>query len=428
MPTGQEIHERIFENYGALGFIGTTTALAAATNRLRDATRLGMDTLSTEEYSDGFLRITSTSNSDAGLEAKIKWLDPTLGDLYFDPDAGAAIVSGATYEILRHGLRFDDLLRARDRALTTKCAPWFTKPLSVLKEVSDWSVAAYSGSAGGEQDSAGVSTALDFPNEIFAKSMVITNSAANGNIASESWYVQPTWVMQIWGRVSARSGTAAVRLRDITNGADITLEETSTFTLRGRRWFHNTATIPTGCGEVQLWLGGQEATAVTEWDGVGMIPDHETVYSHESRVYGKHDIAHYFGYSIPTEVRGRLQRSPIHGVNRERAGDGVMAIFDCPPAGPVYYRERHRYAALQSAYMTAANRETGDAASTDCNIDYIAAATVVELLQGRKLSDDLKIVLGQAMRDLRTWDRRVGADPLAVFETKNQSRLAVPRL
>jgi nicotinamide riboside kinase len=42
---------------------------------------------------------------------------------------------------------------------------------------------------------------------------------------------------------------------------------------------------------------------------------------------------------------------------------------------PYYYEERVFYSTLSSAYLTAANRATGDAATTLCPLDYAAAAT-----------------------------------------------------
>ena len=122
------------------------------------------------------------------------------------------------------------------------------KPLSKIIEVADWSVAAYASSAGGETDAAASVVTLAFPEELFTSSLLVTNSAANGYDASPSIYVQPTQQFRLWGRVSVRAQTASVRVRDITNGADITLSGTSTFTLRGWQWFELTLTVPTGCG------------------------------------------------------------------------------------------------------------------------------------------------------------------------------------
>jgi len=430
MPTGQEIREAIFSSYAGLGFLGTTTALAGATNRLRDAVRFDMDTLSTEENSDAFVRITSTSNSDAGFVAKVKRIDPTTGDIYFDPVAGAAIVSGATYELLKHGIRFDDMDRATDRALRSKTSPWRLKPLSIIPQVEDWPVSAYSAGSGGDSNAAAVATDFAWQDGMFKAGMLVTNSGADGFVAPIAFRAVAGQEIRVFGRVGRIAQTASVRVFDITGGADIAIAGESEFTGGGgNQWFDVTATMPaTLTGDVEIRLGGASASCVSMWSGVGVLPTQETVFTHEN-VLGEHDTALYYHYRLPTSATGGLQRAPIYGVNREPAGLGVMATFASPPGvAPVYYWERHRYAALSTAYMTAAQREVHDAASTDCNVDYIAAATVVELLQGRKLGDELQNVMRQAMIDLRTWDRRVGADPKPISESKTQHRVPLARL
>jgi hypothetical protein len=117
----------------------------------------------------------------------------------------------------------------------------------------------------------------------------------------------------------------------------------------------------------------------------------------------------------------------IDGVNRRPAGDGVMAVFDSPPNYPVYYAERHRYDALQSDYMTKADRTEGDMASTDCNDDYLCWATIVELLEPRAstLTAAEQGVYRDAVKRLKAWDRRVGADPLIIPERTSQGSIPV---
>jgi hypothetical protein len=126
---------------------------------------------------------------------------------------------------------------------------------------------------------------------------------------------------------------------------------------------------------------------------------------------------------MPVSVTSDVSRWPLPAVRREQAGEGVVAIFDWPPASPVYYQERHRYDALQSDYMTLINRATGDYTSTECNVDYAAWATLVELLEARKRSEELDRLLTVAYKNLRTWDRRVGPDPVIVAEFKTQRGL-----
>lgn len=434
MATGQQIREKMIDlAQGALGFRGTTTALASSTDHITDAIQFKMAGLSTQEHGGNFIRITSTSNSDAGYVGLVQYLDVTTGKAYIDPAAGAAIVSGATYEFWR-GIRPDSVDKGRDIFLETMGSAWRTKPLSILADVAAWSTAAYSSSAGGVQDATGAVTTLAFPEEIFASGMLVTNTGATGYIASPSFYVQPTQQYRVFARVSVRAQTATVRVRDITNGADITgsyVTDTSSFTLRGWRWVELTFTVPTDCGEVQVWLGGASASCIALWAGLGVLPVDETEIVHDTRAISAHDIGFYYAYSLPSGVRGGRRRSKITDVRREYGGDNVLAVFDEPPGRwPVYYMERHRYTALQSTYTSLAQREVGDAATTDCNVDYAAWGTMVALLEPNSeiLTPPLARLLQTAKRELRQWDRRVGADPLIAPEFTEQGSVYLAAL
>ncbi len=487
--TGRANRQTILRNTrGALGRMGVATATSSATDRLRDATRYDMDTRATSDEAAAYIRLgvaaagtatavgattltdttlsqfgtveligaivrmgssyaTVTSHSSTVLTfsagwtggtpavgayivdyaqvSKVKYIDPANGDIYFDPVSTAVVLSGTEYELWR--VWPDDVDDARDKALTTRCAPWRVKPLSKLIEVADWSQAAWAAGVGGESNAAATVVTLAFPEELAEESLLVTNSGAAGYDASPSLYVQPTQQFRLWGRGSVRAVTASIRVRDITNGADITLSGISTFTLRGWQWFEVMLTIPSGCGEIQVWLGGASASCISEWAMVGILPEHETMLSHEGRVLSEHDLAHYYAFSLPTTPTGSVSWARIDGVNRRPAGDGVMAVFDSPPNCPVYYAERHRYTALQSDYMTKADRAEGDQTETDCNDDYLCWATLVELLepQAPTLNAAQQGVLRDAYKNLRSWDRRVGADPLIIPEHTTQGSIPV---
>lgn len=433
MPAGQAIRERMIrENRRALGFVGRSTALAGGVNRLRDAVRFGMSGLATEEYADSFIRITSVSNSDEGLVAKVLRITQD-GDIFFSPSAGAAIVSGTTYELWRLGIRPDDVDASRDRCLTEKCSMWRYKPLSILPDVEDWRTAAYDATLGGVTLAAAAAQTLDFPDEIAEESMLVTNSGATGILSSRSLYTQPGRTYRVYGRVSARAQTASIRVRRITApAADITLTGLSTFTFRGWQWFEVTFTVPDGCGEFQIWLGGADAACISDWMLVGIINTDETLFSLQSRVLGRHDVSnirevHIAGVGAVGNQRPSAYE--IDGVQRIPAGDGLALLFSTAPGHhPVYYNERHRYAALQTDYLAASDRITGDAATTDCPLAYIEAATLVELLKplGSDLPSSVAALLLAATEELRTWERRVGPDPFIVHERDNPDEGGVP--
>lgn len=427
MPTGLQIRAEMTKR-GAprkpLVRLGRSTALAGGTNRLRDAVRYDMDTQAPSEHSDAYIRITSVSNSDRGLVAKVKRINPDTGDIFFDPPAGAAIVSGTTYELWQYGIRPDDSDRARDRALTQRCSYWQPRPLSVLADVADWPVAAYSATAGGVTSAAGAATTLAFPEEFARQSMLVTNSGVNGLISSERYRVQPQQQFRLWGRVSARAQTPSVRVRDLTNTADITLQANpaSTFTLLGWQWWEVTFTVPALCGEIQVWLGGASATCIGEWSAVGLLPTARSRIPASARVRSEHDVGQVVGYDIAADPNSDEYRRTYDGVERKRFSDGVQFI-GVEADRPVFYDERHAYAALQTDYLAASDRTTGDDATTDCRLEYAEAATTCELLGHMGQRDpELAQILIDAEKDLNYWESQQGPDAEITPEPRNQAR------
>ena len=101
--TGQEVREELLK-WGLLRLLGTATA--GATTYITDTVRLQSGALSSTSFEDCWVRITSGSGD--GEISKVDYLDQDLGRLYLTP-AVTAIVAGVTYEIIRAGIRPDDL-------------------------------------------------------------------------------------------------------------------------------------------------------------------------------------------------------------------------------------------------------------------------------------------------------------------------------
>lgn len=362
--------------------------------------------------------------------ARVLRVDPSNGDIYFDPAVTTAVVSGTYYEVWYQGILADETDQARDDALQYRCSPKLVKPLSILADVEDWLTSAYDATTGGVTDAAAVPAALDFPDEIFAEGMTITNSGATGILSSRRFRVQPSEQYRVWGRLSVGAQTASVRVRDLTNGADITLNNTDTYTLDGWQWFDKTFTIPSGCGRAQIWLGGASATCVATWAGVGLLPTNETWLSLNSRIISEHDVGRVWQYMLPKSPSREVYRQEIQ-LSREQGGDGATALADQSPGQyPCYYQERHRFDALQSDYMSLVHRATGSGTNTTCPEQYIAWATIVELLEARDKNTELERLYQLARKQLTIADRRYGFDPFICpeFPRSNSSGIAVLRL
>lgn len=401
----------------ASGLIGAVVQAATAAGVLTYMVITSNTTsvLTGASWNNGTPSSTSAYVVSFGYVGKLTRRDPANGYLYVSPVFPAVTGAGVAYELWGMGIAPDDADRARDRALEERCSNWRPMPLSVLPDVTAWSTSAYSSTAGGETDAAATVQTMDFPHEYFQQSMLVTNSGADGYEASPSYYVQDGDRYRVVGWVSTRAQTASVRARDITNTADITISETATFTLRGWLYFELTFTVPTGCQEVQLWLGGASASCIAEWAGVGLLPVGAEVFTLPARVRSKNDVGCVYARTGPTGTNQGSAATPELveiGCDREFSAARVKLTFPggLPDCG-VFWDERHYYTALQTAYMTATDRVTGDTASTDCPIEYVTAAMVCELLEGRAQTEELQAVLLRATMDLAAWDEQLGPEP-----------------
>lgn len=405
-----------------LVFLGQTDGTAADTTRIRDAIRLGQSTRASTHFGDAYLRIQGTGTdaaSDPQYIGKVEWLDPATGDLFTSPNTAAVVNSGKRYEVWMHGIWPDDVDRAIDRALTEKCTLWRMKPVTMVTDIE---------LIGANQNASVAVQTLGFPTEYFSQSMLVTNTAANGSGQTSSLYVQPGQTLRIFGFVSARTGTAKVRLRDITNGADINIPS-NTFTLRGWRFFLFEVAVPAGCQEVQFWPGGVANGDVTEWAGCGLIASGATQFILPARVRNEHEVGQVFALGpSPTTGLDLLRRVPLDGISRERAGGAVRLWGDglSAPGFGLYYEELSHYAPFVTingitgltqtgSYFSAVGRQAADNVGTDCDIRYLEAASVVELLKSSD-DQDLKRVYEVALSDLAALELRHGATPRVVQE------------
>jgi len=429
LATGQAIREEL-QHWGIIKLLGQGTA-TGTTARIRDATRLDSIAFPSTEFDGAWVRLSAGAGD--GEISRVDYLDQALGDLYVDPVFTAAPTSATTYEVYRAGVHPDDVDRARDQALIRICSQWALHPLSEVSNaayedgVTNWTATSSTRVAG----------AMAFPNEFSRNSLVVTNTGANGRVSSASIYCRPDMSFYLHVPVSVRSGTAEIVVRDITNGADISLSGTATTaTLRGFTAFEVTGIIPANSAEIQVWLRGQEATAVVEWGPVNFHWRNQRMIELDPRVTSTKRVGDIFMVTEPiaigrSQTWGEEDRERISGVDTRQVGDAVMLHLDEPLSDyPYFYEERIFYTALSSAYLTTANRTTGDAASTTCDL-YYAAAGMVKILAETYLikqpEDQVfwRSVLDRADRELSRYEREFGPDPKPRIERKSSYYIPV---
>ncbi len=233
VSTGLQIRQEL-QRYGLIRMLGQATDTAGGTNRLRDTERLAASPMANTRFDGCMVRLTAAGGSADGELVMVDYLDSDVGDLYVDPVFTGSPTSAVTYEIWRAGINPDDVDRLRDEALTTLCSRWLSLPLSIVTNASYIEQTSDQPDDWGETNTAITQEDAAFPDSRFPFTALVSNSSANGTATSASIYgIRAGDFFYLYVPVSVRVGTAAVRVRDITNGADITLSGTSTETRRG---------------------------------------------------------------------------------------------------------------------------------------------------------------------------------------------------
>lgn len=424
--TGQEIREEL-ERYGIIQVLGETDALAGGTNRLRDTIRLASRSLSATAYDGQWVRFSSGTNAD-GYQSRVDYLDPENGDLYFDPVVGAAPPDNSTYEIYAHGVNPDDCDRARDKALTVLCSQWALQPLTIIPNGDFETVVTDPGSADWQSDGtcAIATQSLSFPTEYARNSLLVTAaSGADEYGESASMYVQPSEDFYLYVPVSARVGTAKLVVYDVTQSAAITLTGTATHTGRGWSGIEVTFVVPAGCYEITVRLTGSTgATDITEWGPVHLHRTNQRRIGLPARVIAEKRVGPIVFLNQPaitgTTDWGGDDLEEVTNVAAKQVRDSVQVHFEGKVMGenPHFFNERIYYTALGTAgYYDIADRTTGDAVTTLCDLQYVTAGMVRLLAEqyNNKPGQDTEFWAGlhaQALSRLEVYEREHGPSPL----------------
>lgn len=416
MPTGLEIRREVCQKRPELGWASTTTG-AGSTLSLVDA-RLAGKGISSGYFGEAFVHI-SGGTAEKGHSAKVHYLDPGTGTLYFEPAAPGAVASGVTYEVTRHGLRSDDLAAARDRALTQRCSIARLKPLSLVSDVEDWT------------NQVGTVTlaqqTLGFPVEYFEQALRVTADSDAEGVESETYEAVADQRLHLFGLCAVSSGVMVPKIRNVTAGSDIDLAGgAGSYSVSGWRTFHYTATVPSGCRAVRARFVSSGGAATFDLAGVGLLTHGRRFQV--PRVKSRDEVGDIYQFDFGDQVTAdEMMGWEVFGAKRFTPGNAVMLEFPSGLTLPTYYEERHLYSALQSSYTSASDRNTGDAASTDCELPFVEAATVVELLENVKDDPVLNRVYLAAEKDLSVWAQRL-AMPVRVPVEPSRHRPRVMRL
>lgn len=440
MPTGLTIRQELLK-WGIITFLGTISEDSVASDYIRDSLRLAGRSIDYDSLKGSAIRLIDTQatpGAPGGEVAHIDGIEPASGTVWVSPalTANPGEAAGATinYEIYRPGIEPDDVDRARDDALTDMCSQWYLHPISIFPnsayvdtlEATNWE--ALGGGSIAKQT-------MIFPYEFSRDSLLGTNAATNEGAESASVYVQPSKRFYAWIPVSAQTGTAEVVVYDKTSGAEISLNGDATSVGRGWTAIEVTGTIPSDCYEITVRLQGQESNAVVEWGPLCFHWQDQRVIGLPARVLTTDSVGPVSYYVNPTTAsqpqdwnEEDMQEWP--GVRVEQTSDNVKLRFTHPLGEfPYFYLERTFFSALNTGgYFTAANRRTGDVATTLCPTDYVVPNMVHLLaLQYRNLDPDFwDGVLARANYLIGVRERQYGPTPRPRIERAREFR--VPNL
>jgi hypothetical protein len=220
---------------------------------------------------------------------------------------------------------------------------------------------------------------LGFPMELSRYGLLVTNGGTlEGQARSDPIYVQPSERFFLHVPVSVRSGIAEVIVYDVSNSGEISLTGTATATLRGWTGITVTGTTPSGCGEIMVYLSGQEVDAVVEWGPVYFHWQNQRRIDLPARVLSREWIGPV-GMILDQLGQGDRGQESLREVPAqvESVADNVALRMATPMRDhPYFYVEKAFFSALSANYLTATSRANSDVVSTLCPTDYVVPAMV----------------------------------------------------
>lgn len=373
------------------------TNTGTATASLTDITTLGSTALTSQQFMNYYVRHSdATAASPDGDKVRARALVNTTGVLSVSPSFAAALANGETGELWK--IDPDNVDRARDRALSQLCTRWRLVPLSyaldpdyLVDDLADatpthWSAssatATITNRSGMERFSERVLRVANSGADGYAGQTINNPSGANTGGETTDWF--------FFALAQADTGTAQVVVQDLTNAAALDQTAIARTTWAGEAFNVISLTVqaPATCEQVSLRMGGDGASDDTYWGPNCFYPTNATEFVLPSRIFNRSRVGRFFEYQSQDWPEGRFVPLCNQPKILDVGGGQVRVVFDEPiGTRAIFYEEFATYAALQTTYTTAAGRRTGDAASTDCPLEYAAWATLRELV-GEDVEED----------------------------------------
>jgi len=284
--TGRAIRINAARRCGwAEDFTGSTTGGVAAT--LIDTANLIDSAAPARRYEGYWIFIPTISGNGNGNSRRVITDDPATGTLTVQANwTTGALVAATAFELYK--------------ALTTGAAPvtttWFrclnralVKCLYQSETIigytpgDDWDMEAAGIGSWTASGGPTVTKATGAANSVFgSQSLRVANTLAGGYAQSVTINVPSGYSMIVTAIGRSNSGTGTLVVRDITNGADISLANTALQinSVNQKDWTVVTAqfVVPSTCTQIAIRLTGAEATADIYWDCVQVLLQNRNEY------------------------------------------------------------------------------------------------------------------------------------------------------
>lgn len=378
---------------------------ASDSDAITDGTRLASSRFTAQEFQDRIVRI--TSGNAAGDLSYGRVLTNGSGKLTVSPSFSQAMANGNTGELWKREFHPDDLDIAIDQALSEDCTRARLVPLSWFTDGDMLDTAATSW----DQSSATVSKVEQSGAQRFSERTLRVQGNL-GTYAGQTVNVKDGDKWYVFALARADVGTGALYPVNASGLVEIPVSERplqewsgEAFQLLGVEF-----DIPSGVEQMMLQLLMLSGSSDVYFAHVGGYPVDAHEFVLPSRIVSASKVGRFYyfdGDEWPQVGMPKLLPRQPRVVD---VGGGQVKVYlhDDPGTRMIFFEEYAHYPALRTAYNTKAARSAGDAAETDCPLEYVAWGAMRRLFPGQFEDEWRRVADEFGAKPVVRWSRPAG--------------------
>ena len=309
------------------------------------------------------------AGANAGQTRRVTAYDPASGSLTVNRPFPLSVDTASRYDLLR--LASPEQIQQAVNDTLARCWHGVMAPVTLMPDgdmeadgVDSWKAhgAAVSKAPAGQDSLAG------------AQALRVANTASDGRAVSQRLAALEgqRHLLEVW--VAPGGGTAVLTVRNATAATTL-----ATRSERGVQWraLRVPFSVPAGCHELEVWLGGQEAQAVTTWDNVILVQAGRRQYPLPGWIERRQQVVEVWERRADAPGGGLMRASEWWRLAENPAAAGSpfwLEVAAAPEPGAALVIEALRpYAPLR-----------GEASATDAPADWIVQGALVEIYRRLK--------------------------------------------